>query len=76
MATAPQKTPTPEVKAKAPQLIAAVHGRMVDPLTAQEYTQVPSELLKGSSWVDAQIAAKKLQFVDAPEEAPAEASET
>lgn len=53
---APKKEP--EVK-----LIRAVYGRMVDPHTGLEYTQTPSELLKSTSWVEAQIQAKKLELV-------------
>ena len=50
---------TPEVKA---QYIRAVYGRMVDPLTALEYTGIPSELYKRTSWVDSQLEAKKLEL--------------
>ena len=59
---------TPE--AKAPY-IRAVYGRMVDPLTALEYTGIPSELYKRTSWVDSQLEAKKLELCDPPEEAAA-----
>ena len=52
---------TPEAKA---QYIRAVYGRMVDPLTALEYTGIPSELYKRSSWVDSQLEAKKLELCD------------
>ena len=62
---------TPEVKApevKAPEVkveyIRAVYGRMVDPLTALEYTGIPSELYKRTSWVDSQLEAKKLELCD------------
>lgn len=56
---------TPEVKATAPAavMIRAVHGRMVDPTTGLEFTQVPSELFKKSSWVQSQIDAGKLELV-------------
>ena len=60
---------TPEVKAPKAQYIRAVYGRMVDPLTALEYTGIPSELYKRTSWVDSQLEAKKLELCDPPEEA-------
>ena len=44
--------------------IRAVFGKMVDPHTALEYSQVPSELLKRTGWVDSQLAAKKMELVD------------
>lgn len=52
-------------KKEEPKLvrIRAVYGRMVDPHTGLEYTQTPSELLKNTSWVEAQIQAKKLELV-------------
>ena len=62
---------TPEVKASKAQYIRAVYGRMVDPLTALEYTGIPSELYKRTSWVDSQLEAKKLELCDPPEEAAA-----
>ena len=61
----------PEVKAPKAQYIRAVYGRMVDPLTALEYTGIPSELYKRTSWVDSQLEAKKLELCDPPEEAAA-----
>ena len=73
MATAPNKSdpkpadPKPEA---GPKLIRAVYGRMVDPLTALEYTGIPSELYKRTSWVDSQLEAKKLELCDAPEPNP------
>lgn len=75
MATNPQQNPKAEAK-PAVQYIRAVYGRMVDPLTAQEYTSVPSELLKTSSWVESQLAAKKLELTDPPEKNPDEADAT
>ena len=60
---------TPEVKAPKVEYIRAVYGRMVDPLTALEYTGVPSELYKRTSWVDSQLEAKKLELCDPPEPA-------
>ena len=62
---------TPEVKAPKAEYIRAVYGRMVDPLTALEYTGIPSELYKRTSWVDSQLEAKKLELCDPPEEAAA-----
>ena len=62
------KTPeakTPEAKA---EYIRAVYGRMVDPLTALEYTGVPSELYKRTGWVDSQLEAKKLELCDPPDQ--------
>ena len=57
----------PEVKVPKAEYIRAVYGRMVDPLTGLEYTGVPSELYKRTSWVDSQLEAKKLELCDAPE---------
>ena len=76
MATTPDPKADPKAAApKAPevkaQYIRAVYGRMVDPLTALEYTGVPSELYKRTSWVDSQLEAKKLELCDPPEEAAA-----
>ena len=73
MATTPDpkadpKARTPEVKT---QYIRAVYGRMVDPLTALEYTGIPSELYKRTSWVDSQLEAKKLELCD-PLDQPAD----
>ena len=59
---------TPEVKV---EYIRAVYGRMVDPLTALEYTGVPSDLYKRTSCVDSQLEAKKLELCDPLEEAAA-----
>lgn len=68
MATAPQAPKTdPKVQGPKVQYIRAVHGRMVDPLTALEYNVVPSELFKRTSWVDSQIEAKKLELCDPPD---------
>ena len=58
---------TPEVKAPKVEYIRAVYGRMVDPLTALEYTGIPSELYKRTSWVDSQLEAKKLELCDPPQ---------
>ena len=76
MATAPNTTPqapkaAPKVEEPKAQYIRAVYGRMVDPLTALEYTGIPSELYKRTSWVDSQLEAKKLELCDPPEEAAA-----
>ena len=69
MATTPD--PKADPKAAAPktsevkvEYIRAVYGRMVDPLTALEYTGIPSELYKRTSWVDSQLEAKKLELCD------------
>ena len=64
---------TPEVKAPEVKVeyIRAVYGRMVDPLTALEYTGVPSDLYKRTSCVDSQLEAKKLELCDPLEEAAA-----
>ena len=59
---------TPETKAPKVEYIRAVYGRMVDPLTALEYTGIPSELYKRTSWVDSQLEAKKLELCDPPQE--------
>ena len=61
------KASEPKVTPKAPPkpiYIRAVHGRMVDPHTALEYSQTPSELLKRTGWVDSQLQAKKMELVD------------
>ena len=69
MATTPD--PKADPKAAAPktlevkvEYIRAVYGRMVDPLTALEYSGIPSELYKRTSWVDSQLEAKKLELCD------------
>lgn len=59
---------TPEAKVEH---IRAVYGRMVDPLTGLEYTGIPSELYKRTSWVDSQLEAKKLELCD-PLDQPAD----
>ena len=58
---------TPEAKTPKVEYIRAVYGRMVDPLTGLEYTGIPSELYKRTSWVDSQLEAKKLELCDPPE---------
>ena len=72
MATAPNPKAaapkTPEVKV---EYIRAVYGRMVDPHTALEYTGIPSELYKRTSWVESQLEAKKLELCDPPEQSAA-----
>ena len=60
----PKADPKPAAKAEKVQHIRAVHGRMVDPLTALEYTTIPSELYKRTGWVESQLQAKKLELVD------------
>ena len=67
MATTPDPKADPKAAApKTPEVkyIRAVYGRMVDPLTALEYTGIPSELYKRSSWVDSQLEAKKLELCE------------
>lgn len=74
---APEASPEPEPKAPEPKApepeeqktkpatkIRAVYGRMVDPTTGLEFTQVPGELFKKSSWVQSQIDAGKLVLVE------------
>ena len=65
---ADESKPTPvKVTPKAPPkptYIRAVHGRMCDPHTALEYSQIPTELLKRTGWIDSQLAAKKMELVD------------
>ena len=62
------KSEVPEVKvtkpAPKPVYIKTVYGRMVDPHTALEYTQTPSELFKRTGWVESQLQAKKMELVD------------
>ena len=62
------KSEVPEVKVTKPAsktlYIKSIYGRMVDPLTALEYTGIPSELYKRTSWVDSQLEAKKLELCD------------
>ena len=63
---APVKASEPKVTPKAPPkptYIRAVHGRMCDPHTALEYSQIPTELLKRTSWIDSQLAAGKMELV-------------
>ena len=71
MATNPDPKTDPKAAAPKPpeakvQHIRAVYGRMVDPLTGLEYTGIPSELYKRTSWVDSQLEAKKLELCDPP----------
>ena len=67
------KPADPKVQKAAPKpvFVRAVYGRMVDPLTALEYTTLPTELYKRTSWVDSQLEAKKLELCDPPQEAAA-----
>ena len=61
------QTPEPKITSKAapkPVYIKTVYGRMVDPHTALEYTQTPSEIFKRTGWVDSQLQAKKMELVD------------
>ena len=62
------KSEVPEVKVTKPAsktlYIKTVYGRMVDPHTALEYTQTPSELFKRTGWVESQLQAKKMELVD------------
>ena len=62
------KSEVPEVKVTKPAsktlYIKSIYGVMVDPHTALRYTQVPSELLKRTGWVDSQLEAKKLELCD------------
>ena len=60
-ASEPKVTPKAPLK---PTYIRAVHGLMCDPHTALEYSQIPTELLKRTVWIDSQIAAKKMELVD------------
>ena len=76
MATNPDPKADPKAAApKTPQpkaeYIRAVYGRMVDPHTGLEYTGIPSELYKRTSWVDSQLEAKKLELCD-PLDPPAD----
>ena len=62
------KSEVPEVKVTKPAsktlYIKSIYGRMVDPHTALEYTQTPSELFKRTGWVESQLQAKKMELVD------------
>lgn len=62
-AKTPDPKPAPKVEPKL-VYIKTIYGRMVDPHTALEYSQVPSELLKRTSWVESQLQAKKMELVD------------
>ena len=70
MATEMKITEPKAAEAKAakvepkPIYIKTVNGRMVDPHTAFEYTQTPSELLKRTGWVNSQLEAKKMELID------------
>lgn len=55
----------PQPKAEAEfKLVKTVHGDMHDPHTGTNYSFMPKELLKASGWVDSQIAAGKMVYVD------------
>ena len=61
------QTPVPKnISKTAPKPVynQTVYVRMVDPHTALEYTQTPSELFKRTGWVESQLQAKKMELVD------------
>ena len=53
------------VKVEVPkkQSVRAVFGRMVDPHTGVEYTQMPQALGKITAWVQSQIDAGKIEVL-------------
>ena len=59
-ASEPKVTPKAPIK---PIYIRAVHGRMCDPHTELDYSQIPTELLKRTGWIDSQLAAGKMELV-------------
>ena len=66
-AAAPAAPAAPEAKPKSKpefKLVKTVHGDMHDPHTGTNYSFKPTELLKQSNWVDSQIAAGKMVYVD------------
>lgn len=54
----PAEKPTPKA-----QMIHTNFGRMVDPHTGLSYDRQPTELLKRTGWVDAQLEAGKMTLV-------------
>jgi hypothetical protein len=61
-----QEPPKAQEPTKAqPLMVKAVHGLMVDSVTAKEYTQVPVEVPALTNWMKAQIAAGKMEVVGA-----------
>lgn len=76
MATAPKvdpalakEPPAPTVDQPAPlvpeyRMIATVYGVMHDPHTGLTFTLQPTELLKHSGWIDSQVEAGKMVYVD------------
>ena len=62
-APAAPAAPAPEVKPEF-KLVKTVYGDMHDPHTGINYGFAPKELLKASSWVDSQVAAGKMVYVD------------
>ena len=51
-------------KSNAGRMIGTVHGPMHDVLTGLDYDIAPRELLKDSLWIESQVAAGKMVFVD------------
>lgn len=63
----PTAAPTvaPDVEAKPEyRMIATVYGDMHDPHTGLSFTLKPCELLKHSGWIDSQVEAGKMVYVD------------
>lgn len=60
-----QTAPTPpEKSATENRKISTIHGDMHDLLTGLNYTVAPTEILKHSAWIDSQVEAGKMVYVD------------
>ena len=46
------------------RMIATVYGDMHDPHTGLSFSLKPCELLKHSGWIDSQVEAGKMVYVD------------
>lgn len=61
------KAPEPEAKVQDPQpkkvLLRAIHGRMVDQTTGEEYDQAPKLVERITNFVQCQIDAGKMEIV-------------
>jgi hypothetical protein len=58
------KTPAVEKPKASKKMVVTVHGDMHDPMTGVSYTLAPQELFQPSGWVDSQIEAGKMKYVD------------
>lgn len=58
-----QKPAEKVVEKVKPLMIHTNFGRMVDPHTGLSYDRQPTELLKRTGWIDAQLEAGKMTLV-------------